>query len=334
MVPTPPPERCVVAGGGRWARVVLRELLGVLPPTTAIVVASPSAAEIMRDFVAEDGAVRPHAGRIEVRHDLPGGTAGAGDVAVVVRKPAQHYETAALLLERGYHVLVEKPFTLDPGHARALLTLGRERGRVAAAGLVFLAAGYVHEFRRRLPFGPSSASAVEIQWGDPEVEIRYGEVKRMPGDVSIVMEVLPHAWSLLGAVFGREGAVAFRLASAAPDRRAASIIGSAGGVPLRIELDGAAAQRRRTMTLTAAAGEASLDFAGDPVVMRIGGGAPASLPVLGPEGRPMGRMLRGFLDYVRGRDETAAWGHGVVAGASIAAHIELLCGVERAFSAR
>jgi predicted dehydrogenase len=334
MATTPPPERCVVAGGGRWARVVLRELLGVLPPTTAIVVASPSAAEIMRDFVARDDAVRPHAGRIEVRRELPEAAAGSGDVAVVVKKPAQHYETAATLLERGYHVLVEKPFTLDAEHARALLALARERGRVAAAGLVFLAAEYVHEFRRRLPFDPASAEAIDIQWSDPEVEIRHGEVKRVSGNVSIVMEVLPHAWALLVAVFGRVPPLAFRLASAGPGKRAAAIAGSASDVPLRIELDSAAAQRRRTMILKGAAVEASLDFAGDPVIARVGGAAPAPLPVLGAEGRPMARMLRGFLEYVQDRDTTAAWQRGVVTGSAIAAHIDLICGVERALSAR
>jgi predicted dehydrogenase len=334
MATTPPPERCVIAGGGRWARVVLRELLGVLPPATAIVLASPSAAEVMRDFVARDDVVRPHAGRIEVRRDLPAAAASPGDVAVVVKKPAQHYEAAAALLERGYHVLVEKPFTLEPDHARALLALARERGRVAAAGLVFLAAEYLHEFRRRLPFDPASAEAIDIQWSDPEAEIRYGEVKRVAGGVSIVMEVLPHAWSLLVAVFGREAPLAFRLASAAPGRRAAAIAGSASGVPLRVDLDCAASHRRRTMTLRSAAGEASLDFAGDPVIARIGGAMPASLPVLGAEGRPMARMLRGFLDYVRRRDENAAWARGIVTGPAIPAHIDLLCGVERAFSAR
>jgi predicted dehydrogenase len=334
MVAFPPPERCVVAGGGRWARVVLRELLGVLPPRTAISVASPSAADAMRDFVAKDEAVRPHAGRIEVRRDLPGDAADAGDVAVVVRKPAQHHEAAAALLERGYHVLVEKPFTLDPGHARALLASAERHGRVVAAGLVFLAAEYVHEFRRRLPFDPASAAALEIHWSDPAVEIRYGEVKRMSADVSIAMEVLPHAWSLLGAVFGPGTAIDLRLASAASDKRAAAVAGSAAGVPVRIELDSAAAQRRRTMTLQGASGEASLDFAGDPVVARIADGAPVSLPVLGVEGRPMARMLRGFLDYVRGRDERAAWQRGIVAGPAIPAHVELLCQVERALNAR
>jgi predicted dehydrogenase len=49
---------------------------------------------------------------------------------VVVGSPhVAHYEHARAALERGAHVLVEKPLTTSAAHARALVALARERGK-------------------------------------------------------------------------------------------------------------------------------------------------------------------------------------------------------------
>lgn len=327
-----PPKRCVIAGGGRWARVVLRELLGILPAETAVTVVSPSAVEVMRGYLAQDETFRAHARRIELRRNMPQGPAGDGDIAVVVNKPAQHHEAAKALLQSGYHVLVEKPFTTDPAQASDLVALADQRDRVVAAGLVFLAAEFVHEFLRRLPFAPSLADAVELEWGDPPVEIRHGEVKRMPADVSPALEILPHAWSLLKAVYGRETPVAFA-AAATTAKNATDVAGDAGGVAVRIRIDGAAVRRKRLLTLKSARGDAALDFAGDPAVATIAGMSQLHLPVAGREGRPMARMLNGFIGYVRRRDAAAAWQRGIVTGPMIAAQMEQICAVDRALGA-
>ncbi len=330
MAADSPPKRCVIAGGGRWARVVLRELLGILPAETAIAVVSPSAAEVMREHVARDQTFHAHAGRVDLRRDLPTGPAGAGDIAVVVNKAAQHHEAASALLERGYHVLVEKPFTTDPAHARALLDLAQRRNRVVAAGLVFLAAEFVHEFRSRLPFAPSPAGSIEIDWADPEVEIRYGEVKRVPEGMNLALEVLPHAWSLLKAVLGRDAPVEFQAANVRKGKNTLDVAGSAGGIPVTIRFDSAAAKRKRLLTVKNARNGATLDFAGDPATVTIDDAQPVAFPVAGKEGKPMARMLGGFVDFVRTRDATAAWERGIVLGPAVAGHMDQICAVDRA----
>jgi predicted dehydrogenase len=56
----------------------------------------------------------------------------AGDVAVdaaIVAVPhARHFAIARLLLDRGVHVLLEKPMVLEPAHGRALLDVAHARG--------------------------------------------------------------------------------------------------------------------------------------------------------------------------------------------------------------
>ena len=55
-----------------------------------------------------------------------------GDIAaVVLAVPAtRHYEMARAALEKGKHVYVEKPLTLETEHARDLCALASERGLV------------------------------------------------------------------------------------------------------------------------------------------------------------------------------------------------------------
>lgn len=54
----------------------------------------------------------------------------AGDVAVIATPPSSHFTLAAQALEEGYHVVVEKPFTLGSLAGRELLKVAQRAGRV------------------------------------------------------------------------------------------------------------------------------------------------------------------------------------------------------------
>src|SRR3954469_13367060 len=52
----------------------------------------------------------------------------APDVVHVTTPPARHFDIARVCLNRGIHVYVEKPFTLNLPEAEALVTLAAQRG--------------------------------------------------------------------------------------------------------------------------------------------------------------------------------------------------------------
>jgi len=55
--------------------------------------------------------------------------------AVSIATPTPlHYEIARQCLERGVHVLVEKPITQTPGQARDLIEIAQRNGRVLQVG--------------------------------------------------------------------------------------------------------------------------------------------------------------------------------------------------------
>jgi predicted dehydrogenase len=59
---------------------------------------------------------------------------GRPDVVHITTPPQSHFEIAKTCLNRGCHVYVEKPFTVNAGEAEALIGLAREKGLKITAG--------------------------------------------------------------------------------------------------------------------------------------------------------------------------------------------------------
>jgi predicted dehydrogenase len=106
--------------------------------------------------------------------------ASAVDAATIATPTVTHFEIAKKLLERGKHVLVEKPFVETPEQARELCALAQERGLV-------LQVGHIERFNPIL-------SALESRLTHP----RFIEATRLspyPGrslDVGVVLDVMIH----------------------------------------------------------------------------------------------------------------------------------------------
>ena len=106
--------------------------------------------------------------------------AGAVDAATVATPTVTHFDFARRLLERGKHVLVEKPFTETPEQARELCDLAQRRGLI-------LQVGHIERFNPAL-------SALEARITRP----RFIEASRLspyPGrslDVGVVLDVMIH----------------------------------------------------------------------------------------------------------------------------------------------
>jgi predicted dehydrogenase len=74
--------------------------------------------------------------------------------AVVIATPAiTHYSLITEALDRGYHVLAEKPLTLDPVQCEELTRLAGEKGRILFVDHTYLFHGAVREGRKVLQSG-------------------------------------------------------------------------------------------------------------------------------------------------------------------------------------
>jgi len=102
------------------------------------------------------------------------------DAATVCTPTVTHYEIGKILLERGKHLLVEKPIADNPTHARLLAELAQEKGCV-------LQVGHIERFNPAL-------QALESKLKNP----RFLEVTRLSPypnrsmDIGVVLDVMIH----------------------------------------------------------------------------------------------------------------------------------------------
>ena len=102
------------------------------------------------------------------------------DAATICTPTITHYELGTFLLERGKHLLIEKPIADTPGHARALAELAATKGCV-------LQVGHVERFNPVL-------HALEAQLQNP----RFLEVTRLSPypnrstDIGVVLDLMIH----------------------------------------------------------------------------------------------------------------------------------------------
>jgi len=124
---------------------------------------------LMRNFAERDGVelrwcadVRPERRALaKKRHPLVNVTANAADVfedaavdAVVIATPlASHHALARQALERGKHVLVEKPMTQTAAESEELCQLAQKNGRVLMVDHTFIYTGAVRRIREILDVG-------------------------------------------------------------------------------------------------------------------------------------------------------------------------------------
>jgi predicted dehydrogenase len=115
--------------------------------------------------------------------------------AVVVATPIHtHYPLARAALERGKHVLVEKPLAGSTEHAEALAMLAKQQGRVLMVGHTFMYNAAVEELRGLV----QSGSLGRVYY----VDATRANLGLFQKDINVIWDLAPHDLSILGYVFG------------------------------------------------------------------------------------------------------------------------------------
>lgn len=115
--------------------------------------------------------------------------------AVAIATPIRtHYALARAALERGKHVLVEKPLVDSGAQAEALASLARERRLVLMVGHTFMYSPAVEELRRLV----QSGALGRIYYVDA-VRANLGIFQK---DINVIWDLAPHDISILGYIFG------------------------------------------------------------------------------------------------------------------------------------
>jgi predicted dehydrogenase len=225
--------------------------------------------------------------------------------AVVANPPAEHFATARWLLENGKHVLVEQPFVPSVAEAQRLVDMAEARGLVAAVGLEYFLASYLHYFRSVVhnQGHPHPVVRTAITWHDTVREEEGSALRRPDAAAHVVSDLLPHVLSLLTVLFGRHAART--TAAVAPGLLSARLELAYGPHPVLVSLSRMAPEPRRSIEiLTRDDRRFALDFTREPGTVTQDGRILPPDPLWDSMPKPLAAELGYFLDEIRERQGT------------------------------
>ena len=173
------PVRTAVIGVGYLGRFHAQKY-AALPESTLVAVVDARADA--RDRVAAEVGCRAVADFREILGEVEA-------VSIATTTPG-HFPIALECLERGLHVLVEKPITETPEQARTLIEAAQRRGRI-------LQVGHLERFN-------SAVLALEGVLGTPRFieSHRLAPFKERGTDVNVVLDLMIHDIDLIQSLVG------------------------------------------------------------------------------------------------------------------------------------
>ena len=236
-------------------------------------------------------------------------------VTIVVPTPA-HYEVAKQALERGVHVLVEKPFTATIEQADELLELAKAKG-------VTVQIGHVERFNRAIRAALPYVDTPKFIESD-----RLAPFNPRGSDVAVVLDLMIHDIDLILTLVGEQvlsvSAVGVGVLTPSVDIANARL-GFVTGAVANITASRVSRERMRKVRIFQQSGYLSLDLAAgngefytlrkDVDLAALVKGGPLALeafvervPLEAPEGEPLRLEFESFVAAVQGRAPVAVTG--------------------------
>ncbi|MFL5561301.1 MAG: Gfo/Idh/MocA family protein [Gemmatimonadaceae bacterium] len=241
---------------------------------------------------------------------------GAVDAVTIVVPTPAHYEVAKQALERGVHVLVEKPFTATIEQADELLELAAAKGAMVQIG-------HVERFNRAIRAALPYVDTPKFIESD-----RLAPFNPRGSDVAVVLDLMIHDIDLILTLVAEQvmsvSAVGVGVLTPSVDIANARL-GFVTGAVANITASRVSRERMRKVRIFQQSGYLSLDLAagnGEFYTLRkdldlatIAKGGPLALeafveriPLEAPEGEPLRLEFESFLAAVQGKAPIAVTG--------------------------
>jgi predicted dehydrogenase len=237
------------------------------------------------------------------------------DALTVVVPTPSHYEVARVALERGRHLLIEKPLTKTLSEADELLAIAERTGAL-------IQTGHVERFNRAIRGAQAYVDRPRFVESD-----RLAPFSPRGADVAVVLDLMIHDIDLILTLVGEHvdqvQAVGIPILTPFVDIANARLVFSSGAVA-NITASRVSRERMRKLRIFQPSGYLSLDLAsGDGEFYRLkkeldlGELARAPLAIEGfveriavsaPEGEPLRLEFESFLAAVQGRGSVAVTG--------------------------
>lgn len=245
-------------------------------------------------------------------------------VSIAVPTP-YHYDTALAAIDRGVHLLIEKPFVVEPTNGRELLRLAREAG-------LTLQVGHVERF---------NPAVIELQniIGDLDVIAiradRLGPPVDRQDSVSTAFDLMIHDLDVILSLVDSE-VTSIDAYGALDNRYIDAMIGFDDGIIAALTASRVTQERVRKLTVTAKECKLNLDYVGQSIEIHRHS-LPAYIETNGDvryrhesiterptisNGEPLKEELRAFARAVRDRSEPVVTGEDGLCALELAKRID------------
>lgn len=254
-------KQVVVIGSGRWAKVLTNEIIKCFDDSIDIYFCASRRINEIRQWANDQELLSG----IQIVDNIPLAIDHGIGIAFVVNSAHDHEKAIKEALLKGYHVVVEKPFTVSSEQSLQVIELAHRLDRAVFSTNAYRFASYLEDFKNFLP-SDKAITRMDILWTDPASEERYGERKNYDPRVPIVMDVLPHVVSIFEAIYQFEAPV---LRSLHLKRGGAEVDlhFTFSHIESRIQLGRLSDKRRRILVVWNDSNRHELDFSAEPGIV-------------------------------------------------------------------
>ena len=177
------PDRVIILGGGRWARVIANVLDGLLPPQTLIMMCSPRGYAELLAWKRDNNTGRP----LFVENRWPQELTPCTTAVIVANAAHDHVRGAYWALEHNASVLIEKPFGTSSIEILELTEKASSCNGLLAAAHVLLFNRCLQNFSDVLP-PLNEILSIRVEWVDAKGEYRHGGPKHYDPSVPVYLD--------------------------------------------------------------------------------------------------------------------------------------------------
>ena len=254
-------KNVLIFGSGRWARVYI-EILVSLKDVKKIYVYTKNNNNYLSRWIKKNS----YSSRIKIFKNFNKINFSKVDACIVVNSPENHFKYSKISIENNIPVLIEKPISTSLKELVGLNKIFKRKKSFISVSQVFNYTDYLSESKKLLKKIPL-IHEVSIKWHDPEIENRYGEVKKS-SSISSVLDFMPHILSILESLFGKNLSLD-KVISYQNNSTKTKFTFVLNGIKTRISLHKSAKKRNRIFKFFGKNKRFELDFSEDKAFLKL-----------------------------------------------------------------
>ena len=183
----------IIIGGGRWARVLSKELIRIVPLDVSICMCSPRNSSYLLKWAIKTGL----SARVDIVNSLPSMLPSSNTVVLVANAAKDHVKSVEWAIKLGSKlVMVEKPISLSHIATKKIVDKALLSNVIFAPSNVFSFDNTIENYIQRIK-KKAKLNSVFILWEDPVFEHRHNEIKYYDATLPVFADWLPHIVAII-----------------------------------------------------------------------------------------------------------------------------------------